>query len=169
MSTKNSSAKVDKQKIISALLEEIETEFQILVSSANSAKEGATSTESKAENKYDTRGLEASYLAGAQALRADELRKTLVQFKNLELRDYSDNKPIDITALVSLEDQDGKIFHYFIVPFKGGIRLNIDSNTVTTLSPQAPLGQKIKGKVKGDEFEFIIKGSEVEYLISDVV
>ena len=37
--------------------------------------EAATNEESKAENKYDTRGLEASYMAQAQSLRVSELKK----------------------------------------------------------------------------------------------
>ena len=55
-------------QIIAALTSELDGYKR----SARSAHEEATSEQSKAENKYDTRGLEAAYLAGAQSRQAAE-------------------------------------------------------------------------------------------------
>ena len=60
----------DKQAIIDRLVEKLQSEAEALVRAAQAAHEAATHEESRAEDHHDTRGLEASYLAGAQAQRA---------------------------------------------------------------------------------------------------
>ena len=74
-----------KQKILAKLREKLEAEMQVMISAALIAREDATHEESKAEDKYDTRGLEASYLAGAQAKRAAELQRIIHSLQNLEI------------------------------------------------------------------------------------
>ena len=48
------------------LIKQINDELEVIKKSAEIAHDDATHEESRAENKYDTRGLESSYLAGAQ-------------------------------------------------------------------------------------------------------
>ena len=68
---------MNKKALIELVLIELKRQHQTLFNSALEAKSAATDEESKAENKYDTRGLEASYLAGAQAKRTTELEETI--------------------------------------------------------------------------------------------
>ena len=56
-----------KQKLIEAILLELESELSVLADAAKAAHLAATHEESVAEDPHDTRGVEASYLAGAQA------------------------------------------------------------------------------------------------------
>ena len=53
---------MDKQSLHQALLMRLRADLELLERAAHTAREAATHEESKAENKYDTRGLEASYL-----------------------------------------------------------------------------------------------------------
>jgi uncharacterized protein (DUF2345 family) len=61
----------------SALLErirvELRSQFERLAQAAREAHAAATDPGSKAESKYDTRSLEASYLATGQAKQVEEL------------------------------------------------------------------------------------------------
>ena len=72
--------------------------------SARSAHAEATHEQSKAENKYDTRALEASYLAGGQSLQAAEIEQSIRQFESLEVREFEEaGTRLDVGALVRLE------------------------------------------------------------------
>ena len=80
---------------------------------------GETHESSKAENKYDTRGLEAAYLAGGQARQAKEISDSLKLYETMTPRDFAPGEPIDLTALVEL-DTNGARASYFIGPRSGG-------------------------------------------------
>ena len=60
---------------IDALLKTVSAELAALESIASEARDEATSSETKAEGKYDTRATEASYLARGQAWRIVELKR----------------------------------------------------------------------------------------------
>ena len=65
----------DKDRIVAALLEQVQAELDGMEAVAEAARDEATSSETKAEGKYDTRATEASYLARGQAWRIVSLRK----------------------------------------------------------------------------------------------
>ena len=92
---------------------------------ARQAREAATHEESKPENDKDTRALEASYLAGAQAARARELEGAIKAVKGMPLLDFGEGKTIQSSAIVTLEDEDGARTTLFLAPFGGGIRLTV--------------------------------------------
>lgn len=71
---------MDKRKVIERIREEFQLQFEMLKRAADTAREDATDAESKAESKYDTQGLEASYLAAGQADRAEDLAQALQAF-----------------------------------------------------------------------------------------
>lgn len=132
------------QKIISQLSAELEASLQ----SARAAHAEATDEQSKAENKYDTRGLEASYLAKGQSRQAAETRDAIVQFSNLELRSFSESDAIDVGALVELETKAGRIL-YFLGPSAGGTEITVSKTEVWVITPQSPLGQLLLGEKQG--------------------
>lgn len=63
--------------LVAALINELRLRYDRAVSALSGAREAATGADTKAENKYDTRGLEASYLAAGQAEQADDLSRAL--------------------------------------------------------------------------------------------
>jgi hypothetical protein len=77
----------------------------VLTRAAQTAYETATAEENIAENKYDTLGLEASYLATGQARRTAEIRQALLTYQQLLLRDYDPARGVQIGNLVTLEDE----------------------------------------------------------------
>lgn len=149
-----------KAAIIAALLLELES----VRASAAAAHEGATGEDSKAENQYDTRGLEQSYLAGAQASRAEALEATVSLMKQLKLRTFADGDAIALTALVSLDDGD-RTERYFISPEGGGIK----AGSVVVVTPQAPVGKALIGKRVGDFVEVRTRGGARDFEVIGVV
>ena len=68
------------------LLAALDENCAMLESTLNAVVDAATNTESKPENKYDTRALEASYLAGAQQERLNEMKGMRRVFASTELK-----------------------------------------------------------------------------------
>ena len=62
-----------KKALVATLVEKLDNELANMKRAAKDAREAATHEEAKPENDKDTRALEASYLAGAQAARVREL------------------------------------------------------------------------------------------------
>jgi transcription elongation GreA/GreB family factor len=157
-----------KYEILKLFLDELERELNTLLEAAFQAKEAATSEESKPENKYDTRGLEASYLAGAQAKRATELRDFIDQLKRVALKSFSSSERIETTALVQIASEDGGSKFFFIVPREGGAKIDFAGHSVFVISPESPMGQALWHKHVGDAFEFQVKGENHAYEIVNV-
>src|SRR4029079_11978947 len=91
---------IDKKALIASLCEQLAEKQRTIEVAAEAAREAATHEESKPENDKDTRALEASYLAGAQAARARELKAVLNALSFLPLRAFGAGDPIDLSALV---------------------------------------------------------------------
>jgi transcription elongation GreA/GreB family factor len=158
---------IDKKALIEQIMEDLGRRLDALYQSARAAYEGATHEESKAEDKYDTRGLEASYLAGAQAKRTEELEDAIARYRNLKARSFGDNDPIALTALVLLEMNDIDSL-YFIGPEAGGTKLIQEGETITVITPKSPLGKKLIGSLADDEFKLAIGGAKRNYTIVSV-
>lgn len=140
---------MDKKALLEKVIERLENDRKALAESALSTYEAATHEESEAEDQYDTRGLEASYLAGAQAKRVAELEQLIMGYRFLELKQFGDDDPIVATALVEV-DNDGKHGWYFLLPKGGGLSFEHEGHTVQLLTPQSPLGEALVGRKVGD-------------------
>lgn len=70
-----------KSAVVAAVLAKLEQELAQLRLSAKAAESAATDEESKPENEYDTRALEASYLAEAQLQRVAALERAVKALK----------------------------------------------------------------------------------------
>ncbi|MEO0335251.1 MAG: GreA/GreB family elongation factor [Pseudomonadota bacterium] len=158
-----------KEKILEAFFLELEQELTTITEAAFAARDAAISEEARAENKYDTRGLEASYLAGAQAKRASELRETISKLRQNKIRLYHEEEPIQGLALVSVESENGETKKFFIVPAEGGAKVQVDGQTVFLVTPESPIGKTLWNLKLGDEFEFTLKGSKQFYEITSVL
>src|SRR6202161_599026 len=93
----------EKRKLIKQIIAVLTEILSILEKAARASHAEATHESSKAENKYDTRGLEAAYLAGGQARQAREILDSLKLYEKMTARDFAADEPIDIGALVELE------------------------------------------------------------------
>jgi transcription elongation GreA/GreB family factor len=158
---------INKKQLIDALCDRLKEELQTIAASADSAREAATHEQSIAEDAHDTRGLEASYLAGAQTARANELKQQILSLQYFPIRDYTDKDPIDISAVVSVL-QDGKKLIFLLMPQHGGSVVKIGSLSVQILTPNSPVGEALMGRTQGDTFELEINSMTREYEIIQV-
>ena len=71
-----------KQEAIEQFTAKLRQQLSSMMEAAKNTHEAATGQESKQEGKYDTRGLEASYLAGAQAQQTEKLTESLHIFES---------------------------------------------------------------------------------------
>lgn len=154
----------NKQQIFEKIRVRIASEAAHLTKGALNAHEYATNPESKAEGKYDTRGLEASYLAAGQAKLAAESTLAVSIYNTLILKAFSPGEAIALTAMVELE-YEGERLHYFIGPKNGGISIAHEGETIVLITPTSPLGQLLMGKKAGDYIEMRREGSIREYEI----
>lgn len=116
-----------------------------------SAHETATHEENIAENKYDTLGLEAAYLATGQARRAEGIRQAIAHWRQFRARPYDASKGIELGALICLIDTDNKQHQFFLGLDGGSMKLFSGAQPVQVISAEAPLGRAMLGKCEGDE------------------
>ena len=135
------------RKIISALTADLKT----LTEAAKIAHAAATHTECLPDNKYDTTGLEASYIAQGQANRAQDIRQSLETYRSLAIRNFDDETPIRLTALVTIEANNGSFRQVFLGPDAGGLKLIEGDAECIVITPESPLGCALLGKVCEDE------------------
>lgn len=140
---------MDKKKLVEALRTRINQDIAVLKEAALATYEAATHEESKPENEYDTRGLEASYLAGAQAKRISEMEELLVICKHLDIKDFGPQDKINSTALVEVE-HNGKHSFFFILVKGGGLSVAFEGKTIQVITPNSPLGEALQDLRKGD-------------------
>ena len=140
---------MNKQAILQQIIDSLRAELETCLNAARAASSAATDPDSKAENKYDTRSLEASYLARGQALRVGELQEALHAFETLNVRRFDAGDAAGLSALVTLKTEDGES-HYFLGPAAGGTEVRHDGQEVMVITPGSPLGQKLMGRAVGN-------------------
>ena len=150
-----------RQAIISAL----ESDLAAAAQAAESARQTATHKESIAENKYDTFGLEASYLAHGLSIRAEQSQQAIALYNALPFKNFSNSDTIALTAVVTLLTDDGEEKLFFIGPDAGGLSFTWQGKNVMLISPKTPLGGKLIGKQVDDSVTIIVAGKPVNYEI----
>lgn len=158
---------MDKKKLLESMIEQLEKDHVALMEATQATLEAATHEESKPENEYDTRGLEASYLAGAQSKRVSEIEEALSIFKNIKLKDFTKNDPLASTAVAELES-DGKTLLVFLMPKGGGITIKQDNKSYQVVTGSSPLGEALQGLKVGDVAIVETGKQEKEYEVINV-
>ncbi|MEM7393149.1 MAG: transcription elongation factor GreAB [Verrucomicrobiota bacterium] len=144
---------MDKKKIHQQFIARLQEDVDGITDAAKKSFAMATDNEHKAESKYDTFSLEASYLARGQAQRVEELKASLERFEVLPLKEFEAGDPILLSALVHLAADDGDDRYLFFGPSSGGLEIETEGKTVMVVTKQSPLGQAILGKCEGESFE----------------
>ncbi|WP_191486984.1 GreA/GreB family elongation factor [Pseudomonas sp. FEN] len=156
---------MDKHAVRQRLLEQLEIDLDVLQRAAQTAYETATHEENVAENKYDTLGLEASYLATGQARRMEEIRQALKRCRELPLRPYDERNGIQLGALLALEAENGSEQWLFLAPDAAGLKIEGAGQLITVISPRSPLGAALLGKQEGDDVEIKVDGVAQRYSV----
>ena len=158
---------MNKTQLVREILAALSDSLGLLEKAARASHAEATHESSKAESKYDTRGLEAAYLAGGQARQARELLDSMKAYESLAVKDFAAEEAAGLTALVELE-ADGTRSRYFIGPRNGGLEITMGRKEVTVITPQSPLGQNLMGKKAGARWTTRLGGSTVKYHVVSV-
>ena len=141
----------DKLEIVSKIIDGLRQELEGFIRAARAAQAAATDPDSKAENKYDTRNLEASYLARGVAFRVVETESALAGWEAMPPLDFSAMQPIAVGALIVVEANQGSA-GYFMGPGGGGIEVEHRGLEVTVITPASPLGKQLMKRREGEVF-----------------
>lgn len=160
---------MNKAHLLENILAQLETVYQVAKDAAQRAYDTATDEENEAENKYDTLGLEASYLAHGQAKRVAQCEADLIAFKKLKSKAFSATCQITLGALLCLEDEQGSLQYIFLSPVAGGLQIEFDNIEITLVTSSSPLGRVLLGCVWEDEVDIKIAGDTRHFVISKVL
>ena len=154
----------DKIELLTAICKKMRSEAVVTEKSMQDAKDETTHTETRQEGKYDTRAIEAGYLAGAQELRLSVL---LNDIKRLDLIiEQMTKKPLqnkgrtqvgsiilvtEIFEDCSFPDETTKT--YFLLPCSAGNEVMMRGVKITSVSTKSNFGRKLLGLCVGQEFE----------------
>jgi len=142
---------IDKKIILKQLIENLNRELQDAEAAAHSAKDLVTADDLKSEGKYDTRAIEASYLASAQNKRVEEIKLDIQMLEEIELPE----PPSTIIQLGSLAliKCNGQEKYYFISSTSGGSIIQLDGHSILVISVFSPIGNEALGLQAGESFE----------------
>jgi Transcription elongation factor, GreA/GreB, C-term len=140
---------LDKLKLLDHIKAQLRSDLELAIAAAKTTLDAATNEESKPENKYDTRGLEASYLAGAQAKRVGDIEEVLYLFNQTQIRNFKSGESISVMALVEVK-LSGKISFVLLMPKGGGQIITFEGQVIQVITTHSPLGKALVGLQAGD-------------------
>lgn len=152
--------------LIPLIIDKLHDDLHTAIASSERAHQSAIDKQNIPENKYDTLALEAAYLAHGQSLRIEALQAAVLVYQNTPFPSYSQSSTIGLGAKITLESDDGSQSQYFIGPSAGGLRIHDTlGKLVQVLTPQAPLGAAVMGKMLDDEVMLTIEGVTAYYSV----
>lgn len=157
----------EKHALLDALRARLAAEVEAMTRAALATHAEATDDENRAEDKYDTRGLEASYLAHGQSRAAEETAEALAHFRVLPVRAFGPDDPVGLGAVVSL-DAAGRLSRYIIGPRAGGTEVIHGGRTYLVVTPQSPLGRQLVGRRSGETLQIEAGGRRTAAKIAAV-
>ena len=159
---------MDKSLLQQQVLERLAEDLLQAEQAVRAAHETATHEENIAENRYDTLGLEAAYLATGQARRAEAIRQAIANWRQLRLRPYDASKGIQLGALVCLVDADDNQRQLFLGPDGGSMKLGSGDKLVQVISSGTALGKAMLGKCEGDEVSIQVAPVRLQFEVRRV-
>jgi transcription elongation GreA/GreB family factor len=160
---------LNKSAVLQCIVERLQGDLDVAVRAAQTAYETATHEENIAENKYDTLGLEASYLAAGQARRVEEIRQSLSLCRQLVLKPFDEQRGIQTGDLIALQADNGTQQLLFLAPDAAGLKVSVEEQSITVITPRAPLGENLLGKLDGDEVQVVVNGSRQSFEITQIL
>lgn len=141
-----------KKKVIEALVASLEKERLTYERIAAQSRLDAIDGEMKQEGKYDTRAIEAGYLAGAQKRRLEEIIVEIQSLKSLGDEAHLVHQRITAGSLVCVqpEARGAESQWYFLSPLSGGLEIEVGL-LVKVVSLRSPIGQALVGLGVGEE------------------
>lgn len=142
-----------KNKIINMIIVKMRNELSKLKEASLTTRKYSQSDDLKNEGKYDTRAVEAKYLAEAQEIRVKQLEAELKIISNFTPLEH---KTVQIGSLVEFQNQ-----LHLIIPISGQGKFTVEGICTKTLSNKTDIFDTIKDLETGDEFEHPISAKEL--------
>lgn len=156
---------MDKARLQQLLVQALEAVRQGAIDAAMLAYSTAIDEENVAENRYDTLGLEAAYLAQGQAQRVTECEAELRAFQAMPVLHFAPSEPVAVGALITLQQEGADEQYFFLGPAAGGLKLQFGGKPIMVITLCAPLGQALLGAVAGDAVAVSAAGTTRHYEI----
>ncbi len=157
---------VNKNDILALITIRLRADLSVCEQAVAIARDTATHKDTQGSSRYETMGLEASYLAQGQGQRLLEIERALGYFTLLKLP--SSNGTVALTSLVELQDADGNTQFLWLAPEAGGMKVDYVGKSITVVTPRSPLGRCLIGKQLRDCFEVTINGAPREYEVVSI-
>lgn len=142
---------MNKSDVLTTLIASLDAELQKTLAASRDAADYATNEESRAESKWDTQGLEASYLAAGQAALARQLAEAIELLNASRPRLLALQEEVTLGALVLCE-LDGRRERFFLAPAGGGHVVPVAGEDVTVITLQSPIAARMLGRRLGEGF-----------------
>ena len=152
-----------KEQILIEIRKSLDLKYSLAKAALKEAYTTATDQENVAENKYDTKGLEASYLVQGQARRIEELDKSISAFREMNIP-AEDSLSVHLGTLIYVAVDSKKAF-LFVGPQAGGLKVEVDDKEILVITPYSPIGKALVGKKAGDVIEIAVGKKKKNYEI----
>ncbi|MCJ8271204.1 MAG: GreA/GreB family elongation factor [Psychrosphaera sp.] len=168
------------QKLIQGIVAKLEDNLAVQIQAAKDAHMAATHSESVAEGKYDTFGLESSYLAQGQQKRVEEVTVALHYFRQEQLKEQF-QKELKLQSKPTTERQfieplcfiallnDQQSLYFVLAMQAGGLKITLEDKVVTVITPESPIGKAMNEKMIGDEIDITLKGQLQTFEVMQIV
>ena len=137
-----------KEQALDALEATIKEKWQDAKKAFDTSRASVTSDQSKQESKYDTRGLEESYLAHGLAQSVMDLEEALSHLNTCRMSARSET--VQLGSLIHCRGTQGQSIYFLLSSSGGGIEAESEGNEVTIITPESPLAKNLTGKVSGE-------------------
>lgn len=156
----------DRTTILGLIVERLRADLAAVEKAVAVARDTATHPDALGSSKYETMGLEASYLAQGQGQRLLEIERVLGYFSRLELPPADGT--VALTSLVELQGEEGEAQYLWLAPEAGGLKVDCFGEEITVVTPKSPLGAALIGREAGEIVEVGIGGKQRSYAIEAV-
>ena len=141
---------MDRLNVLGALITQLQGLLSEITAASKDAASYATDSEAKADSKWDTQGLEASYLAAGQAAHARELAKVIAGLKGMKIASVQDTVISGSLVVCSMGDlTEG----YLLCNQGGGNSIRFEGMEITMITPESALGNALIGKKRSSAFQ----------------
>lgn len=160
---------MNKQDLVSQLEGRLREQARMAVHSAKECASEARNGASPAEKSVDSRvAIEYASLARGQKQRAERATTELKALQGFVPRALGERAPVDVGAVVEIEDEDsGEGRTFFLAPVGAGMTLlgPDGDGHLSVVTPVSPIGRAVRGRRLGDVVDVTVKGEVHEWKI----
>lgn len=158
---------MNRKTVIDLIIRALEARFETAKAAAQQAREAAINEESVAETKYDTFGLESSYLAHGQSQRVIECENDWMQFSRQVPVEGDAKGKVALWSLIRLVPLNSSmpLRYFFISNIAGGLSLQYQSSSLVLVSPETPVGKILLSQEEGECISLTLAGKSTEFEI----